>query len=399
MNTVDWILIGALAIFAWAGWRQGFVAGVLSFAGFLGGGIAALIWMPSLIKSFVPDQTLSVIALGISVLASAILGQILFSIIGRRLRGHLTWRPVKFVDSFAGSALNVLAFALVGWVIASVLVFLPGNSIAGQVSQSQVLATLDALVPHQARTVFANVSTLVGQTGIPRIVTGFGQTQAADVSDPDSGIATGVHPVIETFTVQLTGEAQECKQSVSGSGFYFTSGRVLTNAHVVAGVQDLQVRLSGAENSLPGQVIYFDPEKDVAVVVTDEPGTRTALFARRAGEIGESAAVGGFPGDGDLMVTPARISGILDARGENIYGDVGVEREVYSLRSNVLPGNSGGPLVNSNGRVLGLVFGSNTESDIGYALTNPELQDAIGFASSWSQAEGAVDTGSCQLRE
>ncbi|MBT5501995.1 MAG: CvpA family protein, partial [Actinobacteria bacterium] len=144
MNTVDWILIGALAIFALAGWRQGFVAGVLSFTGFLGGGIAALMWMPSLIKSFVSDETLSVIVLGISVFASAILGQILLSFVGRRLRDHLTWRPVKFVDSFAGSALNVLAFALVGWVIASVLVFLPGNSIAGQVSQSQVLETLDA---------------------------------------------------------------------------------------------------------------------------------------------------------------------------------------------------------------------------------------------------------------
>ena len=173
MNTVDWILIGALVIFAWAGWRQGFVAGVLSFAGFLGGGIAALMWLPSVIKTFVSDQTISVIVLGAAVLASAILGQVLLSILGRRLRESLTWRPVKFVDSFAGSALNVLAFALVGWVIASVLVFLPSNSIAGQVGTSQVLSTLDSLVPNQARAIFRNVSTLVGQTGIPRIVSGF----------------------------------------------------------------------------------------------------------------------------------------------------------------------------------------------------------------------------------
>ena len=399
MNTVDWILVGALAIFAWAGWRQGFVAGVLSFAGFLGGGIAALIWMPSLIKSFVSDETLSVIVLGISVLASAILGQILLSIVGRRLRGHLTWRPVKFVDSFAGSALNVLAFALVGWVIASVLVFLPGNSIAGQVSQSQVLETLDALVPNQARIIFANVSTLVGQTGIPRIVSSFGQDQGTNVVDPDPGIATDVLPAIETFTVRLTGDAQECKQSVSGSGFYFATGRVLTNAHVVAGVQDLQVRLAGVDKSLSGQVIYFDPEKDVAVIATDDPGTRAALFAKGAGEVGENVAVAGFPGGGDLTIAPARISSILSARGENIYGDMGVKREVYSFRSKVMPGNSGGPLVNGNGRVLGLVFGSNTDSDVGYALINTELQDAIGFASSWKAAAGAVDTGSCQLRE
>ncbi len=78
-------------------------------------------------------------------------------------------------------------------------------------------------------------------------------------------------PVVETFTVRLTGDAQECRQSVSGSGFYFATGRVLTNAHVVAGVQDLQVRLAGVDKSLRGQVIYFDPEKDVAVIATDDP--------------------------------------------------------------------------------------------------------------------------------
>lgn len=399
MNTVDWILLGALAVFAWAGWRQGFVAGVLSFAGFLGGGIAALLWLPSLIKSFVTDQTISVIVLGIAVLASAILGQVLFSILGRRLRDSLTWRPVKFVDSFAGSALNVLAFALVGWVIASVLVFMPSNSIAGQIGQSQVLSTLDAIVPNQARTLFKNVSNLVGQTGIPRIVTGFGQVPSTQVAQPEAGISQKVFPVIETFTVRLTGDAQECKQSVSGSGFYFAPGRLLTNAHVVAGVQDMQVRLTGVENSAPGQVIYFDPEKDVAVIATQELDTRVSLFARGQAEVGDNAAVAGYPGGGDLTVTPARISGILSARGENIYGDIGVQRQVYSLRSNVTPGNSGGPLVNSDGQVLGLVFGSNTDSDVGYALTNSELQDAIDFSNAWKKNNGAADTGSCQLRE
>jgi S1-C subfamily serine protease len=399
VNTVDWLLVGALAIFAWAGWRQGFVAGVLSFAGFLGGGVAALLWLPSLIKSFVTDQSISVIVLGVAVLASAILGQVLFSILGRRLRENLTWRPVKFVDSFAGSALNVLAFALVGWVIASVLVFMPSNSIAGQIGQSQVLSTLDAIVPNQARTLFKNVSTLVGQTGIPRIVTGFGQEPSSQVAKPEAGISRDVFPVIETFTVRLTGDAQECNQSVSGSGFYFAPGRLLTNAHVVAGVQELQVRLTGLETSVPGQVIYFDPQKDVAVIATKERDTRVALFARGKAEIGDNSAVAGYPGGGDLTVTPARISGILSARGENIYGDIGVERAVYSLRSNVIPGNSGGPLVNGDGQILGLVFGSNTDSDIGYALTNSELQDAVKFANEWKQSDGATDTGSCQLRE
>ena len=399
MNTVDWILLGALAVFAWAGWRQGFVAGVLSFAGFLGGGIAALLWLPDLIKSFVSDQTLSVIVLGVAVLASAVFGQMLFSIVGRRLRASLTWRPVKFIDSFAGSALNVLAFALIGWIIASVLVFMPSNSIAGQIGQSQVLSTLDAIVPNQARTLFKNVSNLVGQKGIPRIVTGFGQEPSTEVAEPQAGISQSVFPVVETFTVRLTGDASECNQSVSGSGFYFAPGRLLTNAHVVAGVQDMQIRLPGFESSVPGQVIYFDPEKDVAVIATRELDTRVSLFAQGRAKIGDNAAVAGYPGGGDLTVTPARVSGILSARGENIYGDSGVQRKVYSLRSNVIPGNSGGPLVNSDGQVIGLVFGSNIDSDVGYALTNSELQDAIDFSNNWIKTDGVAETGSCQLRE
>ena len=399
VNTVDWILLGALAVFAWAGWRQGFVAGVLSFAGFIGGGIAALLWLPDLIKSFVTDQSFSVIILGVAVLASAILGQLIFSIVGRRLRSTLTWRPVKFIDSFAGSALNVLAFALVGWVIASVLVFLPSNSIAGQIGQSQVLSTLDAIVPNQARTLFKNVSNLVGQKGIPRIVTGFGQEPSTEVAPPQAGISQSVFPVVETFTVRLTGDAQECNQSVSGSGFYFAPGRILTNAHVVAGVQDMQIRLPGLASSAPGQVIYFDPEKDVAVIATRELDTRVSLFARGRAKVGDNAAVAGYPGGGALAVTPARVSGILSARGEDIYGDSGVQRKVYSLRSNVIPGNSGGPLVNSDGQVLGLVFGSNIDSDVGYALTNSELQDAIDFSNDWEKTDGVAETGSCQLRE
>jgi S1-C subfamily serine protease len=161
----------------------------------------------------------------------------------------------------------------------------------------------------------------------------------------------------------------------------------------------MQIRLPGFESSVPGQVIYFDPEKDVAVIATRELDTRVSLFAQGRAKIGDNAAVAGYPGGGDLTVTPARVSGILSARGENIYGDSGVQRKVYSLRSNVIPGNSGGPLVNSDGQVIGLVFGSNIDSDVGYALTNSELRDAIDFSNNWKKTDGVAETGSCQLRE
>lgn len=399
MNTIDWILIGALAVFAWAGWRQGFVAGVLSFAGFLVGAIAALMWLPGVVRSFVPEGIATLIVLAGVVLTSAILGQVLFSIIGRKLRDAITWRPVQFIDNFAGAALNVLAFALVGWVIASVLALLPGNAVAQQVTESRVLSTMDSLVPDAARTVFSNVSDVVGQTGVPRIVIGLGQSLGAEVPEPDALPATEVQPVVETFVARLTGDAEKCDQVVTGSGFYFADEYLLTNAHVVAGVVDLQVRVPNREKSLPGDVIYFDPEKDIAIVRTEAIDSRPGTFASTLASKGDTAVVAGFPEGGPLETTPARIREVIEARGENIYGDIGVVREVYAFRAEVRAGNSGGPIVDDQGRILGLVFGSSVDSEIGYALTNPELNEAVEFAGVWTPSDGLVSTGSCELRQ
>jgi S1-C subfamily serine protease len=396
---IDWILIGALIVFAWAGWRQGFVAGVLSFSGFLIGGIAALVWLPGVVNQFVPVGTLTYIVLAVVVLASAILGQLLLSIVGRKLRDHITWRPVRFVDNFAGAALNVLAFALVGWVIASVLVFIPSSAVTQQVANSRVLTTMDSLVPDVARSVFSNVSDLVGQTGVPRIVIGLGQPLGSDVPEPTKQPTADVIPVVENFVARLTGDAEQCDQVVGGSGFYVSERALITNAHVVAGVTDLQVRLPNVEQSRAGVVIYFDPEKDIAVVITDPIDGRPGSFAQNIAPKGSDAIVAGFPGGGNLTATPARVRGVIDARGENIYGDIGVQREVYAFRANVLSGNSGGPLVDNQGRILGLVFGSSIDSDIGYALTNAELDTALAIAQSWKESDGPVSTGSCELRQ
>ena len=203
---------------------------------------------------------------------------------------------------------------------------------------------------------------------------------------------------MQNFTARITGDAEACGQVVTGSGVYISESTVVTNAHVVAGVVDLQVRRAGVQQSLSGEVIYFDPEKDIAVIVTDAIDTRPALFARKDAKKGNEVVVAGFPEGGPLKVTPARVGGILSARGENIYGDLGVTREVYSLKSQVLPGNSGGPLLDQEGRVLGIVFGASEDSEVGYALTNSELSDAIEFAANWKLGDGPASTGSCQLR-
>jgi S1-C subfamily serine protease len=356
-------------------------------------------WLPGIVNQVIPEGVATLVVLAVAVLTSAILGQFIFSIFGRKLRDYITWRPVRFVDNFAGAALNVLAFALIGWVIASVLAFLPGNSLAQQVSNSKVLSTMDSFVPDAALSVFNNVSEAVGQTGVPRIVIGLGQSLGSDVPEPTGADADSVLAVTENFVARLTGDAAQCNQSVSGSGFYFTDTMLLTNAHVVSGVESLQVRLKPEARSKSGQVIYFDPEKDIAVVVTEPIEYRSGIFAGEPARERSEAVVAGFPEGGVLTATPARIRAIIQARGENIYGDIGVEREVYAFRAKLRAGNSGGPLVDDQSRILGLVFGSSVDSEVGYALTNAELADAIKFSSDWTPTVGSVDTGTCELRQ
>lgn len=124
MNIVDWVLIGVLIVFAWAGWRQGFIAGLLSFIGFIGGGLLAAFILPDVIVQRTDSGFLRVAVLAISIILCAILGQLLTSFLGRRLRGGLTWRPVRLVDSLAGAALNVLGVAIVGWIVVSAVAYL-----------------------------------------------------------------------------------------------------------------------------------------------------------------------------------------------------------------------------------------------------------------------------------
>ena len=98
VNLVDWLMIGAIIVFALVGWRQGFLAGALSFLGFLGGGLLAVLWLPALVERFIDAQTLRIVALAVGILISALIGQALLSLLGRRLRDSITWRPVRFVE-------------------------------------------------------------------------------------------------------------------------------------------------------------------------------------------------------------------------------------------------------------------------------------------------------------
>ena len=394
MNIVDWVLIGVLIVFALAGWRRGFVAGLLSFVGFIGGGLLAAFVLPDVIVKYTDSGFIRVAVLAIAIVVSAILGQLVASFLGRRLRGGLTWRPVRLVDSLAGAALNVLAVAIVGWIVVSAVAYLPASAVTKNIRQSSVLIGLDKLVPDIARNTFTNLRDAVSATAVPRVFSGLAEFTGPDVETPDAqSVKAGGVQSARASVVQVRGDAEACLSEISGSGFVVASGYVVTNAHVVAGVSEPRVQVSGQGKYLRAKVVAFDPKLDFAVLLVPELRAAPLTLADNLAESGDPVVAVGFPGGGDLTATPARIRAVVTARGDDIYGQAGVERELYAFRGQLRPGNSGGPLLSPSGEVVGMVFGAGVgDSKTGYAITAPQLASAVKAAVTRTDE---VSTGVC----
>lgn len=397
MNIVDWVLIGAIIVFAWAGWRQGFVAGLLSFAGFLAGGLAATFIAPMLLTRLNVPETVKAMIVVVAVLVCAIVGQLLASILGRRLRSAITWSPAVIVDRLLGVTLNVVALALIVWVVASAVAFLPNSGVATQIRTSKVIVGMDAIVPDPARDAFSGLRDLVGSSEMPRVFAGIGEITGPEVDAPDDSVTNlAVVQATRDSIVKVSGATDACNTNVTGSGFVVTPEHVLTNAHVVAGVNEPFVSVRKSLPLLPATIVSFDPKLDVAMLYVPGLEAQPLFFATNEAQHGSSAIVAGFPHGGAFTATAARIRAVVQARGEDIYGKSGVVREVYSMRSQVVPGNSGGPLLSVRGAVLGLVFASGlTNEETGYALTAAQLRGIVDRAGS---AVEPVGNGSCRIR-
>ena len=397
MNLLDWLLVAAVVLFGLAGWHRGFLAGVLSFAGFIGGGLLAAFLLPSVLESAIETAWLRVAVLGSAILFSALLGQFVASILGGRLRGAIGWHPVRLVDNAAGAALNVLALAVVAWIVATAVVYLPVSAVSQQISESRMLVALDSIVPPGARNAFGSLRTLVGTTDVPRIFSGLAQLNGPDVDPPDRAAVTPAVDRARASVFQVLGEADACGTTVRGSGFAVASNRVITNAHVVAGVSDIRVRSHLGDEGLAASVVYFDPQADIAVLAV--PGLRARALALAPDDTlsGADAVVAGFPEGGPYEAVPARLRIGLTAVGDDIYGQSGVQREIYSLRADVRHGNSGGPLLRPDGLVLGMVFGADDQAaETGYALRAVELTGPIADSLD---ATRVVPTGDCHIRD
>jgi S1-C subfamily serine protease len=391
VNAADLVLLVLAVIAAFAGWRQGLVGGVLSFTGFLVGAVVGVFLAPVLVSSL--EGILAAVLGLLVVIGCAGIGNAMAGWLGTWIRSVVVWRPARLVDSAGGSMFAVLSLAFVAWVVASALMGLPLGPVSSQVRASVVLGEIDAAVPDVVRDGVGGLRTALDSTGFPDAFAGFSLDPSVPVGDPDAAILRD--PDVRAATssvVKVQGTAPSCDTVITGSGFVFATDRVMTNAHVVAGVESPEVRVRGTGRAWSASVVYIDPELDVAVLSV--PGLEAAplVFADNPSR-GTDAAVAGFPRGGVFSLSAARVRAILHARGTDIYGHGSVTREIVSLRATVISGDSGGPLLDVDGHVAGVIFASSeTDAQSGYALTPRSVRAA---AAAGAAATADVSTGRC----
>ncbi|MFD7736034.1 MarP family serine protease [Kitasatospora phosalacinea] len=394
MNVLDLLLIAAALGFAVSGYRQGFVVGALSVLGFLGGGLIAVQLLPLLLHHLSPGTTASVVAVVVVIVLAAV-GQAVTTHFGWKLRGRIGRNKVKTLDAVGGSLVNVLSMLLVAWLIGSALAGTSLPTVSKQVRSSKVLGTVQEALPDDAPNWFSDLSQDLARNGFPQVFNPFEQEPITEVEPPDPALANSPGVLrAKGSLVKVLGTATSCGKTLEGSGFVFAPHRVMTNAHVVGGVDEPTVQVAGAGQLYDATVVRYDWQRDIAVLDVPKLNAPPLAFAGEA-RSNDSAIVAGFPENGAFNVQPARIRGRIQANGPDIYHRGQVVRDVYSVRSLVRQGNSGGPLLTPDGQVYGVVFAKSLDSsDTGYVLTAAEVREDVVQGAT---ASGKVSTEGCAL--
>jgi S1-C subfamily serine protease len=394
---LDLILIALVAAFAVAGYRQGFIIGVLSLAGFVLGVAVGAYVAPGISRAFAKSSQWQAFIAILVVFAAAIVGMLIASGLGVAIRSRLTGRPATVVDSLGGAAVNIVSVLIVAWLIGTFLRTAEFPDVSREVNNSALLRTVDAVMPRDALylPVFPGLRDLLNNGLYTQVFSAIGAEQSLNLPAPDQSVLAA--PALardERSIVKIQGEAPSCSQDIEGSGFVISPEHVLTNAHVVAGVtEDQTVTLPGSGQQLQAHVVLYDPQRDLAVLYVPGLSAPPLKLAGRASN-GTSAIVAGYPLDHPFTAVPARIGYNIEASGETIYSTDTVDREIYPIKADVRPGNSGGPLLARDGRVYGVVFAASTAySDVGYALTSGEVLSDL---TAGSERTSDVSTQACQ---
>jgi len=393
---IDLVLaaLGVLTVIRYA--RRGVITGVAALVGWVVGFWVALRLTPALVTAMGTVSGLQPWQRNLVVLAVVLLIAVVCAVIVITI-GNLIRRAVRPLpaargfDAVLGAAFGALAWAAVVWLAAGFITSTGFRPATQLVDSSRIVAALDSYAPIPATRVFAQVDDAIAAAGLPKVFEA-GHEQIPSVEAPPSSVPDAVDAAAPSI-VEVVADEPRCGTDSSGSGWVVASDRVVTNAHVVAGSSTVAVLVDGKTERLRATVVSYDPETDLAILAV--PGLAAKPLALDSAQQAKGAAVfsAGYPGGGAYTVSPGRVRTTVNAIGKDIYDDKTVTRQVYSLRAVVRPGNSGGPLLDAQGRVTGVVFAmSTTDPQTGYALTLAQVRPALAKAASLS---APVSTGAC----
>jgi S1-C subfamily serine protease len=392
VNWVD-VLVLALALLAGTtGARQGTVAAAASFIGVLTGAVIGVRIAPPLIAGYQSPEAR--IALGVSIVIILVaLGETIGVLMGRAVQRRIDTEPMRRVDAFLGAVVQGIAALVVAWLVALPLTKSSTyTNLTAGVRDSSVLRTVNTMMPDVLRQLPAELTKLLQPPDLPDVLFPFSTTPITDVGPADPELLNS--PVVRrarASVLKVRGRARSCSRALEGTAFVIAPQRVITNAHVVAGTDRIQVETM--DGALDATVVTYDPETDVAILRV--PGLRAPVLslAPKPAVSGTSGLVLGYPLDGPYTASAARVRDRIHLRGPDIYNANTVVRNVYTVRAVVRSGNSGGPLLDGDGQVLGLVFGAAVDNEeTGFVLTDDEIVDDVATASSRS---AEVSTGTC----
>jgi S1-C subfamily serine protease len=377
VNWVDLVVVIIAVAAAVSGARQGLVIALPAFAGVLLGAVIGVRVAPLLVRNFTDPATRVAFSVAILVLLVA-LGETFGVWCGRLLKQRIRNPQIAWVDNVLGAILQGIVVFVVAWMIALPLTSfsgLPGLSSALQ--GSAVLGEVNALMPNSARQLPADLRKLFDVPGLPNVTSPFSRTPIADVGPPNTALQnSAVVQDVRPSVVKIRGEAPSCSRALEGSGFVIAPQRVLTNAHVVAGTDQVAVEVNNGQ--LDAHVVYYNSDIDLAILAVPDLTAPALHFDSAPAGQGQDSIVLGYPLDGPYTASAARIRSRINLPGPNIYDDRTENRDVYTLYAQVRSGNSGGPLIDTNGGVLGVVFGAAVgDPTTGFALTAQQVTSAL----------------------
>jgi S1-C subfamily serine protease len=380
------IIIGGLSAL-YRGRDSGFVRQGCSAIGFFGGLMLGG-WLQPHTVNLTQTTNARALLLVTTTLGCALIGLTIGEYVGLNLKRRFMKRQLNHVDNGLGSVLGIVSLLISVWLLAAIATGLPAPEVKAAVRSSTIITELNRLLP-PAPTVIGKLGHLIDPNGFPDVFIGNEPIPRGDVRLPALGDLAAAVNADKDSVVRIKG--QGCGGVVSGSGFVARDGLVATNAHVVAGINKPFVQ--DANGSHVSQVVWFDPDLDLAVLRTGNLAGAPLALRTDAISPGTPGAVLGYPGGGAFQAAPAAVLDQLRARGRNIYGEGNTLRNIYEVQADVIPGNSGGPLVDKSGRIIGVIFAeSTTYNHVGYALTANQVNNEIKQAANNRQP---VSSGRC----